>query len=216
LRCFGDACAPQKIFCGIYAQRSKPVIFFRWIVGLPFAALITAGLFMLMAGLIQRPSLDLAEPQEAAKIQILAKERAPLEPLPTKPTELVKDPPETIIPPVPAQGKPKGVPVGPTRQKNPVDLTRDRGRIGTPVIKHAPPYPEACRSRAAEGGVLIQFDVTPEGGVVNIQILQSADSCFNRTVRRTVAKWKYPPAYRNGRPITRYGVIERFSFRLTD
>ncbi len=192
------------------------MIFFRWIFGLPFAALITAGLFMLMAGLIQRPSLDLAEPQEAAKIQILAQKRPPLAPLPTKPKELLKDLPETIIPPAPPQGKPKGVPVGPPQNNNPVDLGRDRGQITTPVIKHAPPYPEACRSRAAEGGVLVQFDVTPEGSVVNIKILQSANSCFNRTVRKTVAKWKYPPAYRNGRPITRYGVIERFSFQLTD
>jgi len=192
------------------------VIFFRWIVGLPFAALITAGLFMLMAGLIQRPSLNLAEPQDAPKIQILAKERLPLEPLPTNPKELLKDPPETIIPPAPAQGKPKGVPVGPTPKTYKVDPGKNTGRFDAPVIKHAPLYPEACRSRAAEGGVLVQFDVTPEGSVVNIQILQSADSCFNRTVRKTVAKWKYPPAYRNGRPITRYGVIERFSFQLTD
>ncbi len=192
------------------------MIFFRWIFGLPFAALITVGLFMLMAGLIQRPSLDLAEPQETAKIQILAQTRPPLEPLPTEPDPLLKDPPETIIPSAPPQGKPKGVPVGPTRQTNLVDIGRDQGRIGTPVIKHAPPYPEACRGRAAEGGVLVQFDVTPEGSVVNIKILQSADSCFNRTVRKTVSKWKYPPAYRNGRPVTRYGVIERFSFQLTN
>jgi periplasmic protein TonB len=206
----------RKLVCGIYAQRSKPVIFFRWIVGLPFAALITAGLFTLMAGLIDRPSLDLAQPQENAKIQILAQPHPPKGPSPKDPQKLKKDPPETIIPPALPQGKPKGVPVGPTGQTNPVDLTRDNTRISTPVIKHAPPYPEACRSRSAEGGVLVQFDVTPEGSVVNIQILQSADSCFNRTVRKTVAKWKYPPAYRNGRPITRYGVIEQFSFQLTD
>jgi periplasmic protein TonB len=192
------------------------VIFFRWIVGLPFAALITAGLFTLMAGLIQRPTIDLAQPQENAKIEILAQEHPPEGPSPNDPKKLEKDPPETIIPPAPAQGKPTGVRVAPLKKANPVDLTRGRGQITTPVIKHAPPYPEACRSRAAEGGVLVQFDVTPEGGVVNIQILQSDDSCFNRTVRKTVAKWKYPPAYRNGRPITRYGVIERFSFQLTD
>ncbi len=192
------------------------MIFFRWIVGLPFAALITAGLFTLMAGLIHRPSLDLAEPQETAQIQILAQKRPPLEPLPTKPKERLKNLPETIIPPAPPQGKPKGVPVGPPNITVKVDPGRDSGRIDAPVIKHTPLYPEACRSRAAEGGVLVQFDVTPEGSVVNVQILQSADSCFNRTVRKTVAKWKYPPAYRNGRPITRYGVIERFSFRLTD
>ncbi len=192
------------------------MIFFRWIVGLPFAALITAGLFTLMAALIDRPSVDLVEPQENAKIQILAQKRPPLKPLPTKPNDLVKDPPETIIPSAPPQGKPKGVRVGPPQKTNPVDLTRDRGRIDTPVIKHAPPYPEACRGRAAEGGVLVQFDVTPEGSVVNIKILETADSCFNRTVRKTVSKWKYPPAYRNGRPITRYGVIERFTFQLTD
>ncbi len=192
------------------------MIFFRWIFGLPFAALITAGLFMLMAALIDRPSVDLAQPQENAKIQILAQKRTPLDPLTTKPKELAKDPPETIIPSAPPQGIPKGVPVGPPKKTNPVDLGRDRGQISTPVIKHAPPYPEACRGRAAEGSVLVQFDVTPEGGVVNIQILQSDDSCFNRTVRKTVSKWKYPPAYRNGRPITRYGVMERFSFQLTD
>ncbi len=192
------------------------MVSFRWIFGLPIAALITAGLFAFMAGLIQQNPGALAEPRETPKLQILPREREPNPPIKEIPKSITQDPPETIIPPAKKGDKPNPTPIGPLPGVGDPGEIISKTPIGAPVIKHAPMYPEACRSRAAEGVVLVQFDVTPEGGVVNIQIIESANPCFNRTVRNTVSKWKYPPAYQNGRPVMRYGVVEQISFQLTE
>jgi protein TonB len=85
-----------------------------------------------------------------------------------------------------------------------------------PVFKPAPQYPENCRSRGAQGVVIVEFDVTPEGAVVNPRIVSSADSCLDRTVLRTIASYRYPPTVEDGRPVMRRGVQEVFNFQLTD
>lgn len=185
---------------------------FRWIFGLPFAALVTAALFFMMSGLI---GADVRINAQKAPPDIKIVAEPPPDPAGVrgeKPPIFKDPPPETVIPKTLPGPKPEGVPVGP--EKGPVERTPiGPGAIAAPVIKHAPQYPESCRSRGAEGDVLVQFDVTPKGDVVNIRILESADSCFNRTVRNTVAKWKFPPAG-EGRTARRSGLVERFSFQL--
>lgn len=90
------------------------------------------------------------------------------------------------------------------------------GGAGSPIIRGAPPYPEACASKGIEGVVLVQFDVTAEGNVANIQVISSPNPCFNRAVIRAVSGWKYAPVIRDGRPMARYGVTERLVFELKE
>jgi protein TonB len=77
------------------------------------------------------------------------------------------------------------------------------------MIKVAPGYPENCRAKAVEGTVIVQFDVTDRGDVTNVQIISSDNSCFDRTVIKTVLGWKYPPR-------AQYGLVERFVFELKE
>ncbi len=190
--------------------------FFRWFVGLPAAAIVTAGLFFMMAGLIRQDGVDVPEATPYPELNIHAKitETPPGPPKPIRPTRA--DPPEIKIPPS-----------GRLKEPGPVTFPKPKPGIDTrpggnsagfpkPVIKYPPQYPENCRSRAAEGTVTVQFDVTPEGDVVNLRIIESANSCFNRTVIKTVSKWKYPPATRGGRAVTRHGVVEIIRFELKD
>lgn len=189
--------------------------FFRWFVGLPMAAIITVGLFFMMAGLIRQDTIEVGDPTPYPDISILPKinpeprdHRRPTRPDP-KLVPPVTDIERTSPTPVPG---PRVVPP----RTDPPTVPPKKGVIGAPLIKYPPQYPENCRSRAAEGTVTVQFDVTPEGKPVNIRIIESANSCFNRTVRATVAKWKYPPATRGDRAVTRYGVVEVIRFELKD
>lgn len=190
--------------------------FFRWMIGLPVAAVVTAALFFIMAGLISQDNTIIADPTPIPEWKILAEiEDAAIDRTPPKPPMLKDPPPDTVIPKTLPGPKPTPSPAIP--DKGAIDTpTPGPGPIGAPAITFPPQYPEACRSRSAEGDVAVQFDVTPEGNVVNIRIIESADPCFNRTVRNTVAKWKYPPAVQNDRAVMRYGVIERFSFKLVE
>jgi len=193
------------------------MVFFRWMIGLPAAAAITAGLFAFMAGLISMDKGPLPEPVENPDLRItaeLGKEPHKNRPIP-RPTKLPPTPPEVEIQHQGRSEIPGAIVDFP--KTGPIDLGpgTDTGVISPPVIRYAPPYPENCRSKGVEGQVLVQFDVTPEGNVINVIVIESPDRCFNRTVIRAVSRWKYPPAYQGERPVTRYGVVEAFSFRLS-
>ncbi len=185
----------------------------RWILGMPMAALITAGLFFMMAQLIKDRGEELPPPKPSLQLRITA-EPPPSESTPVKPPRevLKKTPPETKLdfPPVDRKG---GTPVDP----GPFEVERipptDGGVIAGPTIKVPPAYPESCRSRGITGSVIVEFDVTPEGNVVKPRVVQTPNACFNRTVIKAVSGWKYPPAANGG---MRYGVIERFNFQLEE
>ena len=186
---------------------------FRWIVGAPFAGIVTAGLFLLMAFLIREKPVDLPPPIESLRVKITAEiTDTPIND-PKPPTDRLKQkPPETEMdfPPVDRTG-------GPTIDPGPFEIERnpptDRGVGVGPTIRIAPPYPETCRSRGIEGLVVVEFDVTPEGNVVNPRVVDTPNACFTRPILKAVSNWKYAPAGGGG---MRYGVIERFNFQLED
>ncbi len=193
------------------------MVFFRWFVGLPLAAIITAGLFAMMAGLIRQDVIDVEPPKQLPDISIHSK-LGPTDPDPEipKPDRLPDNLPETEIDLPDRTEVPGPRNVLPDTEVTPPDEGPDTERFAPPDIRYAPQYPENCRSKNAEGYVTVQFDVTPEGSVVNARVIESANSCFNRTVIATVSKWKYPPSTRGGRATMRYGLVEVFHFQLED
>ncbi len=190
---------------------------FRWVLGLPVAALITAGLFFMMAELIKNKGVELAPDTPAPDLKITA-DPPPEGPDSVKPPRPVPadEQPETIINPATRGEKPKNGPGAPTADPGPKEIEGAGIPTSGPSIRIAPPYPEGCRSKGAEGVVVVQFDVTPEGDVVNPRIIQSPNQCFDRPVRNAVSKWKYPPATHSGRAVMRYGMVETFNFQLMD
>lgn len=186
----------------------------RWITGTPIAALVTAALFAMMAAMISQPVDGWTTPKPRERIVIT---RELVDPPPFSP-KTVRPVPEKQ-PPIEIQktdrgGKPTETFEAPTQTTVDTDPRAGTGLIAAPLIRVAPAYPERCRARGAEGAVLVQFDVAADGSVINPVIIESADSCFNRTVLRAVSGWKYPPAMRAGKPAPRYGIVERFSFQL--
>jgi TonB family protein len=189
---------------------------FRWFFGLPGAALATALLFIAMAYMV-RQTAQPGTPTDAPPISIIAK---------LKPTPIKPNPPATKIETPDAveikfpekSGRPDDrtiviPPAGPTGATGPdIDVRRFK-----PTYKIAPQYPDACRARGAQGVVIVEFDVTPEGSVVNPRIIASPDSCFDRAVLRAALAWKYePPLDATGRPSLRRGVQESVVFQLTE
>lgn len=188
--------------------------FLRWVASTPMAAMITLGLFVFMAAMIRNPEIDWPAPKPYPKIDITFEPPKPNQtPYPPKRKDLPKEPPTTIDIPT-SDGPPEGItfdpPIGPG----------DEGMDGAggividpPVITHPPQYPQSCSSKGVEGVVVVQFDVTPTGEVINPRIIETPDRCFRRTVIATVSKWKYPPA-RSG--AMRYSIVETFNFQLVD
>ena len=182
--------------------------FFRGVTSLPIAAAITLGLFIAMAALIKQDAKT-APAKETPSISILAKiiETPAHTPKPEQ-TKLTEAPP----PPVTKWDKPGDMGAIDLPKPEKLDFSKQPhgfGGAATPIIRIAPQYPEACRSRGAEGRVLVQFDVTERGEVTNVRIISSDNRCFDRAVIRTVMDWKYPPEARRG-------ITESFVFTLTE
>lgn len=192
-------------------------MFFRMIFGLPGAAFVTGFLFVAMAWMI-RQDAQVGPQIDPPKIEITAK----LKPTPPKVTPI---PPQSIDPPPPIEIEPS--PPSPNPGGNflvePVPTPGPGGRSTIfpsamqPTVRIPPPYPDNCRARGAEGVVIVEFDVTAEGEVVNPRIVTSANACLDRTVLNTIQKWKYQPKQDgNGRPVMQRGVREFFNFQLTE
>lgn len=185
---------------------------FRWFASPPIAALITLGLFAMMAAMISTPVVEWPQEKPYADINIRMKPETE-RPITDPPERQVPPdaPPTTIAPPDRSDlPGPRVVP-----PSEPIDLPTggESFQFVKPVIKRPPSYPENCRSRQAQGTVRVQFDITPEGAVVNPRIIETPDRCFVRPVLRAVSTWKFPPS--SGSTM-RYGVIETFSFILSD
>lgn len=186
---------------------------FRWVVSLPFAILVTVGLFIAMAALIRDREGPVADPVPSLKIRITAEPRVEGDPVIDPPSKtLPKDIPPTEFEFPKTTTTPTGIKTVPTKVPPPTTPPGTDAFSGA-VIKPRPMYPENCRSRGAEGIVIVQFDVSPEGGVVNPRIIDSTNACFNRTVLKTISGWKYPPASGGG---MRYGLVETFNFQLEE
>ncbi len=80
-------------------------------------------------------------------------------------------------------------------QKNNSPNHNWRSRIGLSpqTLKQCPPkYPDRCQSRAAPWeGVLVHYDVAPDGRIENIRVPAATNKCFARNAARSVAAWRY-------------------------
>jgi TonB family protein len=170
------------------------------------AAAVTVILFFAMAMLIKKePSIG--DPPPTRNIQILPKidDTDPGRLKPVRPVN--KEMPAT---PPPDRTKPprgEGIPIGPNPGPGEREPINTKGMTGT-ILTYPPPYPEACRSKNAEGAVVVRYDVTDRGEVTNVRVISSANHCFDRTVVKTVLGWKYPP----GAP--RRDIEQSFAFTL--
>jgi protein TonB len=191
-------------------------MFFRMLFSLPGAAIVAALLFLAMAALVKRDAGPLKAPPP--KIESFLLKPEPPMPAPPKPPrpDLTKTPDAVDTRPDKIAEGPGGIRVdlpGPTAGD--IDGVVPPPYIPQPVFRVAPQYPENCRSRGIEGSVVVEFDVTPAGDVINARIAQSSNSCLNNTALRAVEKWKYNPRIdENGRAVAQRGLTEYFAFEL--
>jgi periplasmic protein TonB len=184
---------------------------FRWVIGLPFATIVTVGLFLMMSQLVRNRDVPVVDPKPSLKLQITAKPEPEPRPEPKRPDQII---PKELPPTEYDFERVDGPTKGPAPRPGPTTIDPKPpgpGAISGAIIRIPPPYPENCRSRGVEGVVVVEFDVTPEGNVANPRVTSTPNSCFNRAVIKAVSGWKYPPAPRGG---MRYGLVETFNFQL--
>lgn len=195
--------------------------FGRLFTGLPGAVIVTAILFLILAALIrQDQSVQLTEDQsveinvtrqlEDTSLQQQAEFQRPVLDEPPPPPPSVNDP--SFRPNISGQ-------IGDLPDFSDADLDIGTGfnpdRDAQPMVRIPPRYPDMCQSRAqGVETVVVEFDVTPEGAVVNGRVLEASNACFHRAALRAVERWKYEPKMEGGEAQPRYDVRTQFTFRL--
>lgn len=194
----------------------------RLIVGVPVAGIVTALLFLVMSAMIKQ-QVKLDEASDAVSIDITTK---------LQDTDVnsanrqIKRPTlDAPPPPPPAVNDPTNRPAldGVRAQIPTLDVNLNIGsgfnpdRDAQPLVRIEPQYPDRCQGRAsAKETVVIQFDVTPEGQVTNVTIVDSSNSCFNSAAKRAAERWKYQPKIVDNKAEWRRGVVTQFTFQLAD
>lgn len=89
-------------------------------------------------------------------------------------------------------------------------------RDAQPRVRLPPQYPRKCLASArSKEVVFVEFDVAPEGRVVNARVVDSTNACFNKAALASVSKWRYRRATdENGDPRWRRGVQTVITFEL--
>ena len=77
-------------------------------------------------------------------------------------------------------------------------------------------YPREAAKRGVEGWACLEFTVTSEGEVENVEVLAVRPSgfSFGRAAAKSVLKWKYKPKMKDGHPVDRPGVRLVINFNL--
>lgn len=86
-----------------------------------------------------------------------------------------------------------------------------------PLARMEPVYPNQAALNGIEGFVIVEFDVSETGTVINPEILGAQpSSVFNRAALRAIERWKYNPRIVNGKAVKMMGLRTRFSFSLQE
>ena len=194
----------------------------RFIFGLPFAAIVTTALFLIMSAMI-RQDIELEEERDALNINITAQLQDT--DLSNANKDFKRPTLDTPPPPPPAVTDPSNRPAldGVRAAIPELDVSLNIGsgfnpdRDAQPLVRIEPQYPDRCQGRASGTViVVVEFDVSPEGQTANARVVDSNNSCFNRSAVRAVQRWKYQPKIVDNQAEWRRGVQTQFRFQLID
>ena len=193
----------------------------RLITGLPGAVVVTSFIFLVLAAVISNQgNVELSEDRSVQinvprQLQDTADQRTedfqrPVLDQPPPPPPTVTDP--SFRPEMSVQ-------MGELPDLSNVDIDIGTGfnpdRDAQPLVRIPPQYPQRCMARAETSeSVLVEFDVTPEGTVVNPRVLESTNSCLNSAAMRAVERWRYNPKIVDNVAEPRVGVRTTIEFQL--
>lgn len=192
----------------------------RLVYGLPGAIVFTFVLFLILASLIrQTGEIQLSE-DKSVEINVTRQLEDTQD---TRTADLQRPVLDQPPPPPPSVQDASFRPTvdGAIGDIPDMDMDLDIGtgfnpdRDAQPLVRIPPQYPDRCQTRAkASEAVTLEFDVNPEGNVVNPRVISSTNSCFDRAAMRSVERWRYAPSIRDGQPRPRLGVRTRVAFQL--
>lgn len=188
------------------------------------SVIITFSLFTFMAFLISSDQVNIGTPTIDVPIDIVTlPDEKPAQP---KPKPNLKPP--TPPPPMPRViEQPKVGKINTNYQYTPTELPKTRDTMSTltlnnktdgearPIVRVNPKYPISAARDGIEGWVVLAFDISEIGEVINISVIDSKPKrIFDKAAKRALKKWKYRAKYIDGSAITQRGLNVQLEFKM--
>src|ERR1700722_5995890 len=95
------------------------------------------------------------------------------------------------------------------------NVFRVGGGVSAPVLlsKTEPEYSEEARKAKHQGTVMLYVQIDPSGHATNVKVVKSLGLGLDEKAMEAVAKWKFSPGKKDGKPVTVEATIE-VNFRL--
>ena len=78
-----------------------------------------------------------------------------------------------------------------------------------------PVYPLAAKAAGIEGLVVVRYDVSQDGRVINARVDESSpEGMFEAAALDAVRSWRYNPAVKDGQAVGVENVVSRVVFKL--
>jgi len=71
-----------------------------------------------------------------------------------------------------------------------------------PLVRPQPAYDSADLARNVHGDVVLSVTVDPQGLPHDIHVLRPLDPAVDKKVMEALAKWKFQPGMKDGKPVT--------------
>ena len=189
------------------------------------AGLTTFSLFAFMAFLISNDNVTYIEPEGPVVIEVV---NLPDE----KPAEF--KPKVKITPPPPPPEMPRTTVVADTTEVSSVlnyspvglKIVQSSPSIGTigrridgdakPVVRVNPKYPIGAARDGIEGWVVLAFDISAIGEVININIIESQPKrVFDKAAKQALKRWKYRAKSIDGKPVEQTDFTVQLDFTMS-
>lgn len=87
----------------------------------------------------------------------------------------------------------------------------------TSTYSPQPSYPRSALRQGIEGYVIVEFDVSPNGEVLDPFVVETDQpGLFERAALRSIRRWAFEPYVHEGMPVTVSDVTTTFRFVLAD
>lgn len=191
-------------------------------IGLPFAALVTFSLFLLMHSLIFMADTKLDEGPANKLADIFMPDTA----IEVNLTDAKPDKPEDPEEPPPDMPKPEMQDIRMTdnavNMAAPINANVEIGLNGAsasdgeflPIVKVQPMYPNRAATRGIEGYCTVMYTVTATGTTRDPEITDCPNSVFASASKKASLKFKYKPRVIDGVAVDVPGVRNKFTYQL--
>lgn len=158
-----------------------------------------------VAAKLETPKVNLTMQMSAMAISMPNVVAEPTKPAPQAVTEPVVS--EPVAQPISA---PVAAVPAPVAQASAGDA------MAVPLHRVEPEFPARAQRRGKEGYVVVSYDISTTGKVINIRIIEAKPKrTFEKSVKKAMQKWKFKPLMVNGKAQVQTKQRQRFEFKMS-